>query len=639
MIIRWTMAIVTALLLFIHSGLYGSPATAAEADGRMTKFRVYQNEKALKEFATDVQAVAYAKGFAYSHVEKIADREWIWDNFPRYIVYQNGVSRSNWEFRTYNEALKLVKTLQNVHIRDVQQPGWVYGSHAKYQLYQGDKTKEAWAFASLEAAKNEAKKWANAHIIELATNKWIWDNLTGKQMDQQRQGKAVYAVIADGVTAGETYSFLYDAIQAAAEFGNSVVKNNATGRIVHSNIAPFRILQSGREIRSFFGIDQAVRYAKGYANTQVVRDGNVWWTNVPYLQAKQGDKTLGYVHTRGAAVALASKYANSAVVTGDGRMIWNNAKKLIYMGWNGSSSTSAIVSQLSLTQGLDIDSPTWYELASADGTLKDTSDPALSEWLHNQGIQLMPLVHNQFDAKLSTAFLSDAEAQKTFIEALISSLVKNRAHGINIDFESLAGSDRDRFTAFVSDLAAAARKHGLTVSIDLPRGSLAWNHQTAFDHEKLATIVDFIMIMAYDQYWKGSTTHGSVAGLTWTEAGVQEFLTYGIPRSKLLLGIPFYTREWQLDAAGKLVGNRTLLMKDIPALLDSRKVTSEFDPAFGQMKMTYEMDGYTYIFWAETADTVKARIDIAKKYDLAGVAIWRLGYEQADLWTMMLQNK
>ncbi|MNE41068.1 Glycosyl hydrolases family 18 [compost metagenome] len=145
--------------------------------------------------------------------------------------------------------------------------------------------------------------------------------------------------------------------------------------------------------------------------------------------------------------------------------------------------------------------------------------------------------------------------------------------------------------------------------------------------------------MAYDEHWSGSTTPGSVAGLTWAEEGVKQFLSYGIPRSKLMLGIPFYVREWKLDSSGKMVSNRAVYMKEVPALIESTNATGILDSASGQMKYTYEKDGFTYMFWAETEETVKARINIAKAYDLAGVAAWRLGYESSDLWTMMLRMK
>jgi spore germination protein YaaH len=145
--------------------------------------------------------------------------------------------------------------------------------------------------------------------------------------------------------------------------------------------------------------------------------------------------------------------------------------------------------------------------------------------------------------------------------------------------------------------------------------------------------------MAYDQFWSGSDSPGPVSALNWAEEGVQDFLSYGIPRSKLLLGIPFYVRLWELDSAGKLVSNRAVFMKDIPALIESTGYTVTKDAKYGVDRIDFTKDGKRYVFWMEDLSTVKQRIDIAKKYDLAGVAAWRLGYEPAELWTEMLRAK
>src|SRR5262249_7340920 len=104
-------------------------------------------------------------------------------------------------------------------------------------------------------------------------------------------------------------------------------------------------------------------------------------------------------------------------------------------------------------------------------------------------------------------------------------------------------------------------------------------------------------------------------------------------------GIPFYVREWQIDENGELVDNRALLMKDLPALIKSKNATKTWDDKFGQYRVEYEQDGNTRVFWLEDEATVKARLEIAKKYDLVGVAAWRLGYDSADLWKMMIQEK
>lgn len=629
-----------AMLLTVQATLTAGIASAAPDAARMTQFRVYQNDKTLREFATESQAVAYAKSFRYSRVEKIADREWIWDNFPRYEVYQNGVTTDKWEFRTYGEALRLARTMTNVNIRDLEQPGWVYSRYARYRVYQGDKTLPNWSFLTLVEAKKAAKFYGNIHIMDTFTNQWIWDNLTAVQKEAERKKTPAYQINVDGMPAGErNYAFLLDAIRASASVPNSEVMNTVTGAIVHSNVPAYLVTQNGKDVRRFFGLDNAIAYAKALTGAEIVKDGLVWWTNIPYLQVMQGDKLVRYFHTKKGALAFAKGYDNARIVTEDGTEIWDNLRELLYLGWNGTSQRDTILAQAASTQGLDIDSPTWFELADATGKLTDTSDASVVEELQAGGTQVMPLVHNQFDAKLTSAFLADPAAQKSFIDALVGKLAEIGANGVNLDFEAMAGADRDRYTAFVRDLAAAARLKGLSVSIDLPRGDIKWNERTAYDHEKLAALVDRVVIMAYDQYWKGSETPGSVAGLEWTEQGILDFLSYGIPRTKLMLGVPFYVREWKMDGAGKLLESRAIYMKDVPALLASVDAEAEFDTRFGQTKYTYVKDGFQYAFWAETPQTTLARIDLAKKYDLAGVAAWRLGYEPAELWTSMLQKK
>ncbi|QHT63988.1 glycoside hydrolase [Paenibacillus lycopersici] len=636
---KWTA--VAAVSLALQAGLTTFAVTNAQAAAdNTTYYRVYQNDKALREFKTSASAVNYAESFAYAHVEKITGRQWVWDNFPRYKVYENGVSSAGREFRTLAEAKQFASKTRFAQIRDLETAGYVSANYPNYRLYQGDKTLADWSFATLADAKKTARSYANAHIMELATNQWVWDNLSAAQETAQRASGAKYALYKDGAPlGGGTYGFLLDAIRASAGKSGVVVVNEQTGQVVHSNIPLFTVIQSGPEIASFFSIYSAIAYAKTLAGASVLQDGATWWTNKPYLSVLQGDKLLRNFNTRQSAVQFAAQYKNSFVVTADNRSIWNNAS-LIYLGWNGTYSTQTVLSQLGQTQGLDIDSPSWFELADASGTLTDHSDPALVESLRATGIQLTPLVSNQFDAKLTSAFLRDSAAKSAFIAKLVARLTALHVAGVNVDFEGLAGGDRSLYTAFIRSLTSAAHKAGLTVSIDLPRGDVLWDAKTAYDHTALAGIVDMIMMMAYDQHWQGGGEAGSVSELAWTEEGVRQFLTYGIPRDKLMLGIPFYVREWRVSAAGKLVDSKAILMKNIPGLVLSTGAKGSYDAVSGQVKYMYNgLDGYTHVFWAESADTTKARVEIAKKYDLAGVAAWRLGFEQPELWQQMLRQK
>jgi len=640
---KWIAAAAIMIALQGGTAAFASAASATKT----TQYRVYQNDKALKEFAEYNSAIVYAKSFSYTHVEKISSHEWMWDNFPRYAVYQNGATTPARQFRSYDDALKLAKSLVNAHIRDLERPGWAYSRYAAYQLYQGDKTRTTWSFLTLDEAKKEAQKWSNAHIVDIATGKWIWDNATEAQLTKQRDGEPIYDVTVNGISAGsDLYASLYDAVQAAAAIPDSVVLNTVTGAVAHSNALDYKVLQNGREIGGFVSLQAAVQYAKGFSNTQVVLNGTEWWTNVPFLTVYQSGKAIRTFHTRASAVAYAAGYANASVTTADGHTIWSNERKLLYLGWNGTSDSGSVLGQLAGTQGLDIDSPTWFMLADSSGKLGDASSSELAATIKSRGMKLWPLVHNDFDAKRTTAFLANATARKTFISQLVNRVSALGAEGINLDFEGLAASDRAAFTNFVKELTEAAHARKLSVSIDLIRGDVLWNDKTAYDFAAIGGIVDTIVIMAYDQHWKGSDSPGSVAELQWVENGVQQYLNYGIPRSKLMLGIPFYVREWKLDGNGAIVKDsngayvsRAILMSQLPQLIESKNAVGTYDPASGQTKYKYSENGYTYVFWAETTASVTKRIDIAKKYDLAGAAFWRLGYEDNTLWTTLLQKK
>jgi spore germination protein YaaH len=620
-----------------------APTSALAAGDRTTKFRVYQNDSALKEFSDKNQAIAYAKSFKNTYVEQIGTRAWVWNNLPSFKVYQKEKSKPEWEFATLSAAIAEAKKWANASVRTIDGGGWSwdnYPDHPGYALYQGDNTLPGWTFPTLDSAKAEAKKWANAHIIDLASNKWVWDNVTAERKKELRAGPESYRVYQGAKTIqGWTFAYLEDAVNESLKWADSTVVSIGRGTVVFANKHPYVVYQNGAKKSSHPSLSAALGAASKLSDARVDWDGKRIWSNEGYYAVLQSGKKLKSFGAPAAAATYANGFANAEVVTLEGLRVWDNLKDLLYLGWNGSSNHNTVVGHVSNTQGLDIDSPTWFTLQDAKGTIKDESNPDTVAWLKTQGVEVHPLVHNQFDSKLTSAFLADAKAQKTFVDTLIGRLVELKVDGLNLDFESMAGSDRDRYTLFVKSLSEAARAAGLTVSIDLPRGSAAWNHLTAFDHEKLHQYVDYIAIMTYDQFYSGSDAPGPVAGMSWTEQGVEEFLSYGVPRSKLLLGVPFYIRVWEVDAGGKLLSNRAVWMKDIEKSLEGAQVTRTEDARYGLQKVEYSKDGKRYVFWLENVSTILERVDLAKEHDLAGVAAWRLGYEPNELWTELLRAK
>jgi spore germination protein YaaH len=52
----------------------------------------------------------------------------------------------------------------------------------------------------------------------------------------------------------------------------------------------------------------------------------------------------------------------------------------------------------------------------------------------------------------------------------------------------------------------------------------------------------------------------------------------------------------------------------------------------GQNYSEYENDGVTYKVWLEDAQSLDRKLQVMKKYELAGAAFWKAGMETADVW-------
>src|SRR5206468_9777015 len=138
--------------------------------------------------------------------------------------------------------------------------------------------------------------------------------------------------------------------------------------------------------------------------------------NYPYYRVFQNDSWIGYFSTIRTALSYAMGYSNASIRLHDGNeTIWSNLHNLQFWGWNGSSADTTVRAQVTNTTGLDVISPTYFQLADASGGMTDTSNKDTVAWLKQQGFTVYPLVNNQFDQALTTQFLSSTDSVNKFI--------------------------------------------------------------------------------------------------------------------------------------------------------------------------------------------------------------------------------
>ncbi|HEY8417727.1 MAG TPA: glycosyl hydrolase family 18 protein, partial [Limnochordales bacterium] len=290
----------------------------------------------------------------------------------------------------------------------------------------------------------------------------------------------------------------------------------------------------------------------------------------------------------------------------------------------------------------------WAWGLDAQGNLRPvyTSETHLGDVLQfagRRGVETHALIHNfnpklgAFDARAVEAVLTDPAVRKRAVANIVDTVQRWGMSGVHIDFENVSPAQRDGLTAFVADLAAAARPRGLNVSMAVPaatRGTAGQWWTRAYDYAALARQVDFLMVMAYDQHWRGSGP-GPVAGLDWVREVVEYMLAPdggGVPAGKLVLGIPAYGYHWPKGSG----------LADAVAYADAMRRFASAEARNPAVRLQWHgrHQGPMFAYdggevWFENHQSIGHKLLLALEYDLAGVALWRLGQEDPATWDLM----
>ena len=282
-------------------------------------------------------------------------------------------------------------------------------------------------------------------------------------------------------------------------------------------------------------------------------------------------------------------------------------------------------------EGIDVISPTWIYLKDTEGNLRNTIDKEYISWAHKNGYKIWAILKNdRMGIENTSKVVTDMKAREKLITQLISLCEQYNLDGVNIDFEEMKKEDANDFSQFVREISSTLRKNGYTVSVDVtvPDGSDTWS--LCYDRYELAEAVDYLILMAYDQYGASSKKAGSVATLPWVEINLKKMIDRdGVNNKKIVLGIPLYSRLWKVKD-GKVSTTSVVTMKYLDKYLNSSKTSwLEEDGQY-----YYEnIDGNTWtVMWMDEKESIIRKLSLIQEYDLAGSAYWMWGYENETFW-------
>ncbi|EEX22815.1 copper amine oxidase domain protein [Blautia hansenii DSM 20583] len=306
----------------------------------------------------------------------------------------------------------------------------------------------------------------------------------------------------------------------------------------------------------------------------------------------------------------------------------------INLAWHqvtSEAANAALGETIQNMAGVNVISPTWFSVTANEGTISSLASADYVNEAHSRGMEVWGLIDN-FNPDVSTLeTLSSRSSREHIIQKLLEEAQRVALDGINVDFEALTEEEAPHFIQFVRELSVVCRANNLVLSVDNPVPQF-----TGFYNRKEQGIVaDYVIIMGYDEHTTGSEEAGSVASLPFVKEGIEKTLQE-VPKEKVINGIPFYTRLWTESNNGTL-SSEVMTMDAASQYIQENGIEVYWEKETAQNYGELLTDNGTQKIWLEDEQSIEEKMKLISQYELAGVASWKLGFERADVWSVISQ--
>ena len=285
------------------------------------------------------------------------------------------------------------------------------------------------------------------------------------------------------------------------------------------------------------------------------------------------------------------------------------------------------------SEGVNVIVPTWFTLSSNDGDYESLASRSYVDKAHEKGLQVWAMLDN-FSKECSKNVQSAILLSKTATrQKLIADMMEEAENygfdGFNLDFESLKPEAMPHYVQFIREMSIACRERGLVLSVD---NYVPSEYTADYNRKEQGIVADYVIIMGYDEHYAGGEK-GSTASIEFVEKGITDTLLE-VPKEKIINAVPFYTRLWT-EEDGKTTSSALGIYK-AKEWIDENDVELSWQEDLGQYYGEHkESETATEYLWMEEEKSLGLKMDLIRKYDLAGTAGWKLGLESPEIWDVI----
>lgn len=301
----------------------------------------------------------------------------------------------------------------------------------------------------------------------------------------------------------------------------------------------------------------------------------------------------------------------------------------------GTAGNDTLDTMAGGTKGLNVVAPTWFSLNDNEGNFRSFGTAAYVQRAHALGMQVWGVLddfnyNNETNAGIDVyGILSSTTKRQYLVGNITQTALSLGLDGINIDFEKVGADSGEHFVQFLRELSIQCRANGLVLSVD---NYVPFNFNDYYRLDIQGKVVDYVIIMGYDEHWHGSQEPGSVASISYVSDGLDKTLAE-VPAGKVINALPLYTIVWKTE--GTTVTDEYLTMRNTADFISRVGIQPEWDDTTCQNYAEWSDGSAQYQLWVEDEQSVSAKLGVMAAKNIGGVAVWRLGYGTPAAWELI----
>jgi len=309
------------------------------------------------------------------------------------------------------------------------------------------------------------------------------------------------------------------------------------------------------------------------------------------------------------------------------------------------AANSEITTIISTTKGVDVVSPTWFKLKDNKGNISSFASSDYVTYCHDHNVEVWALVSNiGLPSGVDINYiLTHTSSRQNLVNQLVSQALQYNLDGLNVDFEALNEAIiGDAYIQFLRELSIKCENNDIILSTAV---GIPASFNSEYRYREQANFVDYICLMAYDQHYGQESGEGSVASLDWVEENVKKTLEEGIPADQLILGIPFYSRIWNLtptsdedsENVSYIIGYDNKGLTTAKQWMDNNISSPKWIEECGQYYGETIQNGITYKIWLEDESSIEEKLKVMQENKLAGAAFWSSDWDNTSIWEVIIK--